>query len=172
MNENDMISNQPELELIMDKHGIEKERFVRGVIFAEYIVNGENATNSYMWAFECDKNEARMKSTNLRNAKWVQELIIYFKPDENTLYFGEIRRIIRVGMEIIDSAEEDKDRIAAMNALAKYVKVGKQTQDIDDKTISDSTKMIAGLMDGIAELANKDKMINKHGNIIDVPILE
>ena len=97
MTENDMISNQPDLEIIMDKHDVPKERFVRGVIFAEYIVNGENANNAYSWAFECDKREASTKSTNLRNSKWVQELILYFKPDENTLYFGEIRQIIRKG---------------------------------------------------------------------------
>jgi len=173
MTENDMISNQPDLEIIMDKHDVPKERFVRGVIFAEYIVNGENANNAYSWAFECDKREASTKSTNLRNSKWVQELILYFKPDENTLYFGEIRQIIRKGMNIIDDPmSEPKDIISAMNALSKYIKTTKSNQEEDEKLSSDATKMITGLMEGIAQLVDKDKMINKHGVIIDVPLLQ
>ncbi len=172
-NEMETLSSQPELVAIKDKHGIDEERFVRGVIFSEYIVNGESANNAYVYAFDCERKEATMKSTNLRNTKWVQELIMYFKPDENTLYFGEIRQIIRKGMAIIDNPmSEDKDVISAMNALAKYVKVSKAARENEDTSISDATQMIAGLMEGIASLSNNDKMIGAHGKIIDVPILE
>ena len=173
MNELETLSTQPELIAIKERHNIEEERFVRGVIFAEYIVNGESANKAYMYAFECDMNVAKTRSANLRNTKWVQELIMYFKPDENTLYFGEIRQIIRKGMSIIDDPmSEQKDVIAAMNALAKYVKVSKVAKENEDTSISDATQLIAGLMDGIAALSNQDKMIDKHGKIIDVPILE
>lgn len=173
MQESDMISNQPDLEFIREKHNVERERFVRGVIFAEYVVNGDSANNAYHWAFECDKREASMKSANFRNSKWVQDLIKYFRPDEDTLYFGEIRQIIRTGMAIIDNPNsEDKDKIAAMNALSKYVKVTK-SKDVDGMTeVSDATKMIAGLMEGISKLVDRDKMIDRNGKIIDVPVLE
>ena len=173
MNELETLSSQPELIAIKEKHNVEEERFVRGVIFAEYIVNGESANNAYTYAFECTPKEASTKSSNLRNTKWVQELIMYFRPDENTLYFGEIRQIIRKGMAIIDNPmSEDKDVISAMNALAKYVKISKAAKENEDTSISDATQMIAGLMEGIAALSDVDKMINKHGQIIDVPILE
>lgn len=173
MNDIEMLSTQPELLAIKEKHNIEDERFIRGVIFSEYIVNGESANTAYTYAFQCDRKEASTKSANLRNSKWVQELILYFKPDENTLYFGEIRQIIRKGMAIIDNpVSEDKDVIAAMNALAKYVKVSKAAKESEDLSISDATKMITGLMAGIAAITDKDKMIDKHGQIIDVPILE
>ena len=173
MNELDTLSSQPELIAIKEKHNIQDERFVRGVIFSEYIVNGESANTAYTYAFEVDRKEAAKYSANLRNSKWIQELILYFRPDENTLYFGEIRQIIRKGMAIIDNPmSEDKDVISAMNALAKYVKVSKSVKDHEDSSISDATQMIAGLMEGIAQLADKDKMIDKHGKIIDVPILE
>ena len=173
MNEIQLLSTQPELIIIRDKHNIEEERFVRGVIFAEYIVNGENATNAYMYAFECDKKLAQMNSSNLRNAKWVQDLIMYFRPDENTLYFGEIRQIIRKGMQIVDDPmSEPKDVVSAINALAKYIKVSKQTTDAESNVVSDAAQMIAGLMEGIGQIVEQNKMVDKHGNIIDVPILE
>ena len=173
MNELETLSSQPELIAIQEKHNIDEERFVRGVIFAEYIVNGESANSAYIYAFDCEKKQASMKSANLRGSKWIQELILYFKPDENTLYFGEIRQIIRKGMAIIDNPNsEDKDVISAMNALAKYVKVSKAARENEDTSISDATTLIAGLMDGIAALSNNDKMIDKHGTIVDVPILE
>ena len=173
MNELETLSSQPELIAIKEKHNIDEERFVRGVIFAEYIVNGESANNAYIYAFDCERKQASMKSANLRGSKWIQDLILYFKPDENTLYFGEIRQIIRKGMAIVDNPNsEDKDVISAMNALAKYVKVSKAARENEDTSISDATTLIAGLMDGIAALSNNDKMIDKYGAIVDVPILE
>jgi len=172
VNTMETISSQPELEVIRERHSIEEERFVRGVIFAEYIVNGESANNAYVYAFQCDKKEASTKSSNLRQTKWVQELILFFKPDENTLYFGEIRQIIRKGMAIIDNSNsEAKDVIAAMNALAKYVKVSKAAKENEDTTISDAAQMMTGLLKGIEELANGNKMISRDGDIIDVPVL-
>ena len=126
MNEIEALSTQPELMAVREKHDIDEERFVRGVIFAEYIVNGESANQAYVYAFQCTAKEASTKSANLRGTKWVQELILYFKPDENTLYFGEIRQIIRKGMAIVDDPmAENTEVIAAMNALAKYVKISK-----------------------------------------------
>ncbi len=173
MNEIETLSNQPELIAIKDKHNIEEERFVRGVIFAEYIVNGESANSAYVYAFDCDRSEATSRSANLRNKKWIQDLINFFKPDENTLYFGEIRQIIRKGMAIVDDPmSESKDVIAAINALAKYVKVSKANRENEDTSISDATALITGLMEGIASLSSSDKMINQKGKIIDVPILE
>jgi len=173
MNELDTISSQPELLTIRDKYNVNEERFVRGVIFAEYIVNGESANTAYKYAFEVDSQEAKKYSANLRNTKWIQELILYFKPDENTLYFGEIRQIIRKLMAIIDNpVSEDKDIISAANALAKYVKVSRQNKDNEENVISDATKLISGLVKGIEQLSEQNKMIGPNGQIIDVPILE
>ena len=173
MNEIEILSSQPELLAVKEKHNIEEERFVRGVIFAEYIVNGESANNAYVYAFNCSKSEASTKSTNLRNTKWIQELIVYFKPDENTLYFGEIRQIIRKGMGIIDDPmSEAKDVICAMNALAKYVKVSKAARENEDTSISDATQLMTTLISGIAELSQQGKMIDGDGEIIDVPLLK
>ena len=172
MNENEMISNQPELIVIRHKHKIDNERFTRGVIFAEFVVNGDSANNAYMYAFECDKTKATMSSANFRNSKWIQELIQFFRPDENTLYFGEIRQIIRKGMAIIDNPNtEDKDIISAMNALAKYVKVSSSTKTNEEEMVSDAAKLMTGLIKGISELSAQNKMINGNGDIIDVPVL-
>ena len=173
MNETQIIDNNFELIAIQEKHNVERERFVRGVIFSEELVNGTSASEAYAMSFEVTKYEAQTRSANFRNSKWVQELILYFKPDENTLYFGEIRQIIRKGMNIIDDPmSEPRDIISAMNALAKYIKTTKTNQEQEEKLSSDATKMIAGLMEGIAQLASSDRMINKHGQIIDVPILK
>ncbi len=173
MNESQILENKPELKKIQERHNIDKERFVRGVIFAEFIVNGENGTNSYKWAFDCDEMTARMNAGTLRNTKWVQDLIINLRPDENTLYFGEIRQIIRKGMAIIDNPNaEDKDIISAMNALAKYVKVSKPIVNEEELIASDAVKLITGLVSGIERLVGEEKMIDKHGTIIDVPVLE
>lgn len=173
MHENQMLESRPELEKIRDRHNIDKERFIRGIIFAEFIVQGENGTNSYKWAFDCSESIARSNAGTLRNTKWIQDLILTLRPDENTLYFGEIRQIIRKGMTIIDNPySEDKDVISAMNALAKYVKVSKATVTEDEVVASDAVKLITGLVQGIEDLANSNKMIDKHGTIIDVPVLK
>jgi len=173
MDENDFIKNYPQLEYMMEKHGIDKRRFVAGIIFAEMIVNGETQTNAYMYAFGTDKDKARQNASRFRLAQWVQELILFFKPDDKTLYFGETRQIIRKLMFIIDDWNaENKDKIAAANALAKYIKAPVKKEESDEKNVSDAQQMIAGLMDGILKLSNSDKMINKHGEIIDVPVLK
>ena len=173
MQEQQMLEARPDLKKIQDRYNIEKERFIRGVIFAEFIVNGENATNSYQWAFEVDTQVARMNAATLRNTKWVQEIIIALRPDENTLYVGEIRQIIRKGMAIIDNPHsEPKDVISAINALAKYVKVAKPILNEEETVASDAINLITGLVKGIEDLANGNKMIDKHGDIIDVPILK
>jgi len=169
----EMICNDSDLLAIQSKFNIDEERFVQGVIFAENIVRGESANNSYALAFDCELKEANTKSSNLRNSKWIQEIIKYIKPDQETLYFGEIRQIIRKGMEIIDNPySEVKDKVAAMNALAKYIKTQTNKNQNEQAKISDSGKLIVELMKGIAELGLNDKMIGRDGTIIDVPILE
>lgn len=173
MEEKQMLESRPELQKIRERYNIDKERFIRGVIFAEFIVQGENGTNSYKWAFEVDDVVARMNAGTLRTTKWVQELIKELRPDENTLYFGEIRQIIRRGMKIIDNPNsEDKDVISAMNALAKYVKVYKPEMNAEEVIQNDAVKLIGGLVKGIENLVGENKMINKYGDIIDVPVLD
>ncbi len=173
MNIIEALEARPELEQMRERHNIDKERFIKGIIFAEFIIQGENGTNSYKWAFQCDEQSARMNASTLRNTKWMQDLIVNLRPDDNTLYFGEIRQIIRKGMAIIDNPNsEDKDIISAMNALAKYVKISKPVIHVDEVAANDAMKAIGNLVQGIAQLSEAGKMIDKHGTIIDVPVLE
>jgi hypothetical protein len=170
--ENNFLEAYGHLQIIREKNNIDKERFLRGVIFAENIIQGFSANKAYQIAFQVNGEEARKYSSRFRNTKWVQELIKEMKPEEDTLYFGEVRAIIQRGMKIITNPEsEDKDVTAAMNALAKYVKPPTK-RDNEEHTINETAKLVGTLMEGVNTLVQNNKMVSGDGQIIDIPVLE
>lgn len=167
-----IISNNPELLNMMEKSGIDRERYIRGIIFAENIVNGENANDSYSYAFEVSKEEAKKYSANLRKAKWIEEIILFLKPSEEALYFGETRAIIRRLMKIIDNSEDEKEVISAARALHPYINNRKNSKSEELEVIQEGKDLIQTLIDSAKQLASENKMITPSGEIIDVPILK
>ena len=90
-----------ELELIRTRFGIKEDRFRNAIVFAELIVSGMSRKKAYEQAYDADKNTAISRASGTFRAKYVQELIRYLRPDDDTLYIGEIKTIIQRGMEIV-----------------------------------------------------------------------
>jgi len=158
----------------MVKHGISKHRFLSGYMFASCIIGGDNVNQSYAKAFGVSAKRARGLASQLRRSKWIQELIISLKSDEDTLHFGEKKAIVSRAMNIIDDEDgSDKNAIEAMKAVAPYLSVGRdrreKKEDIEDAD-SDKNKinMVFEVIKGLKELSSNNKMIAPNGDIIDV----
>jgi hypothetical protein len=154
---------------------VEPEMFAKGEVFASLIAQGGNKTKCYQEAFDCTKEQAQVRAGAFFNRKWVQELIRYFKPDEDLLYIGDIEQIRKTAMTIItDTRKDDKIKIEAMKALQPYIKQEQKAQQLQ-LSLDDASSvgnLIGGLVEGIKQLSSQGKMIDKTGEIIDVKVLE
>jgi len=167
---------ESELDGIKFHFGIKDEMFAKGVKFASLVAEGSNRTQAMMDSWDIDKASARSKAGEFFRRKWIQELIRYFKPDEETLYIGEIESIIKTGMEMIkDPRRDDRVKIEAMKALQPYIKVAvtKQESEITVKhEISAGDVKMTKMTDAIAQLTNSGKMIDETGSVIDVEFVQ
>lgn len=170
-----LLEDKDALDIIRSRFNIEEKRFLMGVDFASKILDGDMSKNlAYVEAFGVDKETARTLSSQLHRAKWIQELLRYLRPDQDTLYTGEIKDIIKNGMEIIrDNRASNRDKSEAMKALQPYLKEEKLRLEVDiTHEVKESTSVVTKLNDKILQLASIGKMLNEAGDIIDVELIE
>ena len=165
-----------ELQAIRKYFNVEEEMFSKGYSFAQLVIDGVNKVKSYEQAFGVDKEFASRNAGSFMTRKWVRELIRSIKVDDDTLYIGEVKKIIDRGMQIVNNPKSsNRDVTEAMKALQPYIK--QQTQRVEANIlVQDANKPIDAMMDkiqdGIKLLQSNGKMFNEEGNIIDVkPIL-
>lgn len=168
------IDDNKDLEQIRTKFRIDEDRFQYGVRFASLIVDGVSSKRAYEEVFQVDKEKAISNASSFHRAKWIQELIRYMRPNDDTLYIGEVKTIIQRGMEIIrDRRSSAREVTEAMKALQPYIKQEQLKIDLQlDKETSDGIATIANVMEGIKQLSNTNKMIGKSGEIVEVELLE
>jgi len=161
-----------EIKLIQKKYSIEPERFVKGLTFAELVADGKAANEAYQSAFFVSSAEAAKNSSNLKRAKWIQELVKYLLPDA-AVEFTEVRRtIISKNMRTIKNSNEPQEISAATNALAKFVLAPVESNTDNKENASSAAMIVSTLVDKMAELAGQNKMISPTGEIVDVAVME
>lgn len=168
------IENKEELVAIQKKFNIPEDRFVKGVLFAHYITEGDNKTVAYQKVTGCDKDKARQNSGSLFKGKWIQDLIRFMTPDDNTLYIGDIKTIIATGMDIInDKGSSAREKTDAMKALQPYIKQAKLALEIEENIkISMGESTVTKIDTQLKQLVGFGKMVNEDGDIIDVDYIE
>jgi hypothetical protein len=152
----------------------DEDRFERAVKFVELCLDGEKKNKAYMQAFECDKGHADRNASSLHRSKWVQEIFKFMRPEDNSLYIGEIKQIIAEGMRIInDPLESARNKTEAMRALQPYIKAEKAEEQAGiEKEKGTGESMSAKLQEQIDQLAAAGKMVTPEGEIIDVDVIE
>lgn len=168
------IENKEELVAIQRKFNIPEDRFVKGVLFAHYITEGDNKVVAYQKVANCDKDKARQNAGSLFKGKWIQELIRFMTPDDNTLYIGDIKTIIASGMDIInDKGSSAREKTDAMKALQPYIKQAKLAVEIEENIkISIGETTVAKIGEQLKQLVGVGKMVDEKGEIIDVQYIE
>ena len=168
------IENKEELVAIQRKFNIPEDRFVKGVLFAHYITEGDNKTVAYQKVTGCDKDKARQNSGSLFKGKWIQDLIRFMTPDDNTLYIGDIKTIIATGMDIInDKGSSAREKTDAMKALQPYIKQAKLALEIEENIkVSMGESTVTKIDTQLKQLIGFGKMVNEDGDIIDVQYIE
>jgi len=163
-----------ELEAFRKQFNIEdKEKFSKAVLFCEKILDGTKQSQAYAEAFGVTIEKARTVASQFHRGKWIQELLLFMKPDERTLYFGQRKRIIEVGLQIIDDrGASRRDKIEAMKALQPYIKQDKIEED-EKLIVTNLGESISDTIDKKLELiASQGKMLDADNNIIDVTYIE
>jgi len=160
---------------IQDQYKIKDERFYKGLEFAQMMAEGEmSATKAFAQIFEVDTATAKSKASKLKHSKWVQELIRYYMFDDSIEYTKETRDTIKVLHAIVqDPNASNRERTEASKALREYIKAEqKQIQKSEEQVVSETISMIGNLVQGIKQLSASNKMIDKHGTIIDVSLMD
>ena len=152
---------QADHSIIKKKFGIKDDAFEKGIVFAQLVVDGMSRKKAYEQTFNVDKAKAITNSSSYFRRKWVQELIRYVRPNDDTLYIGEIKTIIDRGMEIIrDRRSSPREVTEAMKALQPYIKQEQLKIELDlAENASDAVGMISTLMSGIDKITDQKKMI-------------
>jgi len=160
-----------ELELIRTRFGIDKERFAKAVEFAQLIVEGVSRKRAYEQAFDVDKQTAISRASSTFRAKYVQELVRYFRPNDDTLYIGEVKTIIQRGMEIVrDRRSSPREVTEAMKALQPYIKqqIESKVQVEHTHEVKPADAVMVKMQKQIESLTGQGKMVDQSGDIIDV----
>jgi len=169
-----LLEDKEALNVIRDRFKVKADRFEKGLEFVQLVLDGMSKGKAYSTVFEVDSKKASTVSSQLHRSKWIQELIKYLRPDEDSLYFGETKRIIGRGMEIINNPKSsNRDVTDAIKALQPFIKAEKQRLEVDI-TIAENTgaSIVTQLNDKIALLADAGKMVNELGEVIDVELIE
>ena len=165
---------QRELEYLRKMLAIKDEvKFYKAVDYVRLVIDGEKRTLAYAKAFGIPISKANTVASNFHKSKWVQEIFVALRPDQESLYFGEIKQIIKVGMDIIDDKDgKPRDKIEAMKALQPYIKA-EQAKSEADNAMNTAEKTVAELLDEkIEALAKSGMMVSTSGDIIDLDEIE
>jgi len=167
----DTQQEKEELELIRTRFGVEPERFQKAISFAQLIVEGVSRKRAYEEAYQATKDQAISRASSTFRAKYVQELVRYFRPNDDTLYIGEIKTIIQRGMEIVrDRRSSPREVTEAMKALQPYIKqqVDAKLQVEHTHEVKPADAVMVKMQKQIEQLTSNGKMVSQDGEIIDV----
>jgi len=162
------------LEIIRQRFNVEQERFNKGLNFVQAVMDGDSKNAAYIKAFGVEKDKARQVSSQFHRGKWIQALIAYMRPEDDSLYFGEIKTIIAKGMEIVkDPRSSPREKTEAMKALQPFIKAENNRLEVD-VNVTDNTgnSIVSQLTEQIGLLTKAGKMVNETGDIIDVEFIE
>lgn len=166
-------SMNSELETFRKQFNVEPDRFQKAVRFCEQVLEGGVKYKIYAEVFEVDNDKAKTLAGQFHRTKWVQELILFMRPNEHSLYFGERKRIIQAGMSIIDNASaSNRDKTEAMKALQPFIKAEIAENDNEEAIERVGESISNKLTKQIEQLAKRGLMINDKGDIIEVGLLE
>jgi hypothetical protein len=168
--------DKEDLVLLQQRMNIDEDKFWKGVHYAQRIQDGLKQNAAYAEAFGVDSKIASKTSSQFHRGKWVQELIRFFRPDEETLYIGEIKTIIAQGMQIVkDPRSSNREKTEAMKALQPYIKAEKLEQiNIEEMNVVQTTgeSIVHTLDQKLQAIADDGKMVDENGDIIDVTPIE
>ena len=170
-----LLEDKDALKQIRQKFNIPEDRFINGLTYVGHTLDGTmSKTKAYALAFKKSSEEAGKVSAQFHRAKWIQELILYMRPEDNSLYLSEIKRIIGTNMGIInDKASTAREKIDATKALQPYIKAEKKMIEFNynsEETTGQS--LVNQLQSKIDILIGAGKMINENGDIINVELIE
>lgn len=162
-----------DLEAFRLQFNVDVERFKKGFEFCEKVLEGGVKSKVYAEVFDVSMEKAQRTSSQFHRTKWVQELLLFLRPNEHSLYFGERKRIIQAGMNIIDDPRaSNRDKTEAMKALQPFIKAEIAQNELDDAPDAIGNLIAKGITDQVAELAKRGKMVNEKGDIIDVVLID
>lgn len=164
-----------ELEAFRKQFNVtDKDRFDKAVMFCEKLLEGGTMSAIYADVFGVPIEKARTLAGGFHRNKWVQELLLFLRPDEQSLYFGERKKIIARGMQIInDPSSSNRDVTEAIKALQPYIKQEKMEHELKLNTTATAGQSLNVIIaDKIQELAHSGRMIDKSGDVIDMDIIE
>ena len=169
-----LIEDEVALEVLRKRLNVEETKFQKGLTFVQNVLDGETKNKAYVIAFGVDTDTAKKVSSQFHRGKWIQALIAYLRPEEDSLYIGEIKTIIAKGMEIIKNPRASaREKTEAMKALQPYIKAERVQLEVDvDITDTTGASIVSQLTDKIALLANNGKMVGNNGEVIDVKPIE
>ncbi len=172
-----LLDDKEALKEIRAKFGIDEPRFIIGLEYVGLTLDATmSKTKAYATAFKVPKETAAKVSSQFHRAKWVQELIAYLRPKDNSLYLSEIKRIIGTGMEIVNDPEAShRNKVDAMKALQPYIKAEKLAGQIPEGALmADTTGMtvVNQLAEKINILVQAGKMVNEQGDVVDVCLVQ
>jgi len=170
-----LLDDKEALRQIRQKFNIEEGRFLKGLTYVGLTLDGTmSKTKAYATAFDAKAEEASKVSSQFHRAKWIQELLLYMRPEDNSLYLSEIKRIIGTNMAIInDKTATHREKIDATKALQPYIKAEKKIMEMNySQADTTGQSLVAQLGAKIDLLVNAGYMVNEEGNIVDVGIIE
>lgn len=169
-----LLEDKDSLEVIRKRFNVEEVKFQKGLEFVQLVMDGTSKNKSYVEVFKVDTETAKKVSSQFHRGKWIQALIAYLRPDEDSLYFGEIKAIIAKGMEIVNNPRSSaREKTEAMKALQPYIKAEHAKIEIDvNVATTTGDSIVTQLTDKIAMLSHAGKMVDESGEIIDVKPIE
>ena len=170
-----LLEDKQALKAVRAKFNIEESRFIKGLEYVGLTLDGTmSKTKAYATAFKVEGSEAAKISAQFHRSKWIQELIMYLRPADDSLYLSEIKRIIGVNMSIInDNTSTAREKIDATKALQPFIKAEKKMLDLTEaQADSLGSSIVSKINTGIKALAAAGKMVNENGEIIDVELIE
>lgn len=162
------------LSVLRNRFKIDETRFEQGLLFAQGIIDGQSKNKAYAEAFGVDTDKARRVSSQFHRGKWIQALISYLRPEEDSLYFGEVKAVIAANMRVIRDIRSSPREVAeCTKAVQPFIKAEKLRLEVD-VDVKDNTgeSTVTKLTDQISILMGMGKMINETGDIIDVEPIE
>ena len=142
---------------------------------ADLYMQGSSKSKAYMTASQCTQEEASKNSGSVFRGKCIQKIIRAINPDEDTLYIGEVKEIIRQGMAVIVSTKASaRDKAEMARAMAPYIKAEKSRIKDEDEANSEGDSLIkmVNIVAAVNALAKSGKMVDQNQEIIDVEFLD
>ena len=154
---------------IREKFRIEPVRFRQGFFFCMEVLAEETRVDSYMKAFEVDREKASTLASQLYNSKWIQAIAEIMTPDVSIIDAEHLVAIKEEMATIMVSGEETKDKIAAAKVLESVIKKREKKKTTEEESVGLQASDVVQML--LQVTAGAQKMIGNNGQIIDVEVM-